>query len=707
MHHATHTHPAGSAEAVLMALPRPIAVVGNGQPARAFGALIDRYASVLRLENFATRGLEDRVGSRTTLRVTAGADNAEVRHGVRELSPWHVEHPASAELPAYRQRGGQAPTTAACDIGERLRDIAHPSTGLALLALCDELGIEVDAFAFDDADEAAHLLAMPCVTLMGPAGDATLAPPTHDTLCSVQELGIRVPGERVLVFGLGDGRLAQWLQQQGSQVTAMDPSAAALAPLQVHARLQAEPLDLMLLALREGQPFDRFVAFATLDRLGDHAVRLALRGAADACRSVLVSVSTQPGDDAVSRRTTAWWLLEIGRHFVVNNVVPGAQAGEMLFEGHARRLTPDHEGPAPKLPRPPHDEALELPPGYRARAWAEPSAPAAPPPDVHPTAAKLAQSLGCSTIVDLGCGDGRSLLSLPHGLELIGVDDASAITRCRQRQPRGTWIEADFDAALPLPIPRRTLADAVVVCANLIERVADPVALLALMQHLLRDAAAVVLATPDRVRTHGPAENGPSPIPSRTREWTLTELSQLFERAGFKLAMLTHTRSDTERQLMATTLAVAINPEHKAVKLAQATPADAWPAAEADPVRAPTAPALAPHPMPPLPAARLQAQVDTSDALLDQASQCLADGDIAAFQRLMAQLLELEPGHAGARRLIAGLQLSQGDPAEAANLYDELIADGHRDAEVLEGVVLAHWRAGDVRAAAQRMLTHA
>ncbi len=49
-------------EDVLRALRRPIAVVGNGQPDRPMGGLIDRHATIIRLNSFAISGHETIVG---------------------------------------------------------------------------------------------------------------------------------------------------------------------------------------------------------------------------------------------------------------------------------------------------------------------------------------------------------------------------------------------------------------------------------------------------------------------------------------------------------------------------------------------------------------------------------------------------------------------------------------------------------------------
>ena len=177
--------PALCTEDVLLSLRRPIAVVGNGLPDRPMGSLIDRYATVIRLNNFEIAGHEPMVGQRTSLRVTSGWH--DIRHYDRhlELSPFTENAHESGHLTAYRTDNAVPVLAARTDVHALLPGLPKPSTGLSLLALCSHLGIPVDAFGFDGfrtghywrpdpafqtvhaASELDALLALPGVTLYG------------------------------------------------------------------------------------------------------------------------------------------------------------------------------------------------------------------------------------------------------------------------------------------------------------------------------------------------------------------------------------------------------------------------------------------------------------------------------------------------------------------------------------------------------------
>jgi SAM-dependent methyltransferase len=139
-------------------------------------------------------------------------------------------------------------------------------------------------------------------------------------------------------------------------------------------------------------------------------------------------------------------------------------------------------------------------------------------PDVYPAAADLARSLGVGRIIDLGCGSGTKLEALACDFDVIGVDTAETIRRCRVERSTGTWVAHDLDADVDLPdLP----GDAVVVCSDVIEHLWHPERLLA---RLVAGGWPAVLSTPDRVRTHGPGHMGPPPNPAHAQEWTLGEL---------------------------------------------------------------------------------------------------------------------------------------------------------------------------------------
>jgi GT2 family glycosyltransferase/2-polyprenyl-3-methyl-5-hydroxy-6-metoxy-1,4-benzoquinol methylase len=585
-------------EDLLASLPGPIAVVGNGVPARDFGAVIDRYPSVIRLNNYRVEGFEHQVGHKTSVRCTSGWHDIEPRAGVVEFSPF-TEHAAeSANVAAYRARSGSALPTAVHDIHHALPDYPRPSTGLALVTLLSALGHTVDLFGFDGfasghywhpgrALETTHartelqaMLAMPGVTLYGQSYPYAqlydFCHSTHDGynynegLAIYQRMGFGLRGERIVEFGAGNGQLAAHLEKQGNTVTAVEVSDVAFARIPVASKIQGDCLTLPLLG---ADAFDRFVSMDVLEHLTENDVRIVVREAARLARSLLVTVSTRPsgllgpkGENLhLTVRPVEWWIAQFEPFFDIT-ATRGHDVGQAILEG--RRRNAARPAGAKKAGAPVADD-YALPAGYRARPVAEYYVDSAEgdrgvtwQPDVYPLAAELARSLTCRVIVDIGCGHARKLVAMHPEFEVVGVDFGPNIEHCRRMHRFGTWLESNLESGVVLPIPERVLARAVVVCSDVVEHTSDPRPLLHTLRDLLNHAPVAVISTPDRVRTHGPDHLGPPPNPAHTREWSLDEFKALLEREGFSIASLTHTRSNDRDNRPATILAVVVNPRH-------------------------------------------------------------------------------------------------------------------------------------------------
>ena len=175
-------------------------------------------------------------------------------------------------------------------------------------------------------------------------------------------------------------------------------------------------------------------------------------------------------------------------------------------------------------------------------------------PDVIPHAESIAESLGLSTIVDVGCG-WADKLALLHDRRpdwtLIGVDYGDNLTHCINQYPWGTWVEADLEHHVDM-----NYDDAVVVCSDVIEHLADPGPMLASLRS--SGAAAVVFSTPERDIQHGPDHDGPSPNPWHIREWNLSELVAYLEQSGFVIEHAGLARGSDASDALSTSLVVAI-----------------------------------------------------------------------------------------------------------------------------------------------------
>jgi hypothetical protein len=175
-----------------------------------------------------------------------------------------------------------------------------------------------------------------------------------------------------------------------------------------------------------------------------------------------------------------------------------------------------------------------LPAGYRSRLepeyFIDEGYEGVWQPDVYPEAAALAARLGVRRIVGVGCGTGKELAALHPSFEVVGLDAADNIARCRERYEFGTWLELDLDGdVVDVPEPK----DAVLVCKGLIERLVQPERLLTLLAGAVGNgAAAVLLSTPDRERMSKPGDLGPPDNPAHVREWTSAELVRFMDSVG-------------------------------------------------------------------------------------------------------------------------------------------------------------------------------
>lgn len=177
-------------------------------------------------------------------------------------------------------------------------------------------------------------------------------------------------------------------------------------------------------------------------------------------------------------------------------------------------------------------------------------------PEAYLLAAHLARTYGCDTVLDLGCGRGLKLAGLHPEFQLKGVDYGANLAHCAETYPFGTWLEADFEHDVTLPLAPEALAHTVIVCADVIEHLIDPQPLLRLLARLLEHAPAAVLTTPERDRVRGETHMGPPDNPHHVREWNGLELGNLLEAHGLKVAHLGVTLDNARSQQQSTQLAV-------------------------------------------------------------------------------------------------------------------------------------------------------
>jgi SAM-dependent methyltransferase len=156
--------------------------------------------------------------------------------------------------------------------------------------------------------------------------------------------------------------------------------------------------------------------------------------------------------------------------------------------------------------------------------------------EVYVAAADLMRSEDLRTIYDVGCGSGYKLIRYLGDHETIGLDVEPTVTLLKKKYPDRAWHSVSFD--------QRSFAPAdVVVCADVIEHVTDPDALVDFLHHVT--GRYLVLSTPDRDLIY-PREHhrhfGPPKNISHVREWSFAELAAYI---GLKFEVVQHRVTNT------------------------------------------------------------------------------------------------------------------------------------------------------------------
>lgn len=142
------------------------------------------------------------------------------------------------------------------------------------------------------------------------------------------------------------------------------------------------------------------------------------------------------------------------------------------------------------------------------------------------------------TVHDVGCGSGYKLVHILGQFDTTGVDLPETIDRVKQLYPGRKWIPGPFDK---VELPKADM----VICADVIEHVADPDALMRFLVRSSRDR--VILSTPDRDKVYpwwSLSRFGPPANPAHVREWTMPEFRRY---VGRYLEIESHEISNSEQ----------------------------------------------------------------------------------------------------------------------------------------------------------------
>jgi len=168
------------------------------------------------------------------------------------------------------------------------------------------------------------------------------------------------------------------------------------------------------------------------------------------------------------------------------------------------------------LPQIPSAESLCLPPGYRQQGSLETHDKFNNEPywnteriaasgfyqhHVYKWAADLMGRNNISSVLDIGCGPGTKLARMirPVCQDILGVDLESSVTVARGLHPDLLFEPIDLDH--PGVLGDRTFD--LIICADVIEHLADPRVLLENIRSTCHTDSRVLLSTPDRDRTRG------------------------------------------------------------------------------------------------------------------------------------------------------------------------------------------------------------
>lgn len=149
--------------------------------------------------------------------------------------------------------------------------------------------------------------------------------------------------------------------------------------------------------------------------------------------------------------------------------------------------------------------------------------------DVYRLASKLAHKVGAKRLIDIGCGRGKKLISYAQDFEdIVGYDYGENIDYCKLNYPNGKWHSVDLETQ----IIGGNFHDSVVICADVIEHLITPGALIETLRNAAKHAAYVLVSTPDRQRLYSDTNHSPPDNKAHVREWTLAELEGWFGDEG-------------------------------------------------------------------------------------------------------------------------------------------------------------------------------
>lgn len=184
--------------------------------------------------------------------------------------------------------------------------------------------------------------------------------------------------------------------------------------------------------------------------------------------------------------------------------------------------------------------------------------------DVYRAAAHLADKAHAPCLVDIGCGRGTKLLQYRNDMAIVGIDYGDNIEHLREHWPVGDWHTYDLESQI---VPAELFRGSVVICADVIEHLVNPLALIQTLKNACQTAAYVLVSTPDRERLYGGEQKGPPANLAHVQEWTQKELYEWFKAEGLPVQWAGWTVSFDNQPDRVNTILMVLSNAYTDVKL--------------------------------------------------------------------------------------------------------------------------------------------
>lgn len=144
---------------------------------------------------------------------------------------------------------------------------------------------------------------------------------------------------------------------------------------------------------------------------------------------------------------------------------------------------------------------------------------------------ELASQHARGVVADVGCGypiKAAKFLA-PFADKLFLVDQPSLKNVVHSVVSGAAFIATDLENGFTLPEPAQ-----LIVCADVIEHLLNPLPLLASVVSELQEGGTLIISTPDREGLRG-SRNRHSPKAEHVREWSKSEFRELIQQTGLRI----------------------------------------------------------------------------------------------------------------------------------------------------------------------------